>query len=92
MKPNIEKYRPFVEMYDLSEEQKVELIHDIWRIVESFVDRALGIDPAAQALAAAAKDATRQPPMLEFEKIAQQSDTLTPTFQMKALKRGRRIK
>ena len=45
MPPNIEKYRRFVDGYDLDEAQKVELIHNVWAIMESFVDRAFGLHP-----------------------------------------------
>ena len=44
MTPDIEKYRRFVDHYDLTEAQKVELIHSVWAIMESFVDRAFGLD------------------------------------------------
>ena len=49
MPPDLEKYRKHVERFDLSEEQKVELIHTVWTIMESFVDRAFGIDPVQQS-------------------------------------------
>lgn len=46
MKPDIEKYRHFVDRFDLTEKQKAELIQTIWRIMESFADRAFGLDTA----------------------------------------------
>ena len=33
---------------DLSKEQKIELIHDLWNIMQSFVDRAFGVHPLQQ--------------------------------------------
>lgn len=45
MPPDIEKYRRYVDGFDLSEERKVELIHTVWAIMESFVDRAFGLHP-----------------------------------------------
>lgn len=48
MTPDIEKYRKYVDRFDLSEERKVELIHTVWAIMESFVDRAFGLDPVQQ--------------------------------------------
>lgn len=45
MQPDLEKYRPYVDRYDLTEEQKVELIHTVWTIMESFVDSAFGTHP-----------------------------------------------
>ncbi|WP_439630004.1 hypothetical protein [Shinella sp.] len=44
MKPNIEKYRRYVDALNLSEDQKVELIESVWRLVEGFADRAFGHD------------------------------------------------
>lgn len=49
MQPDINKYLPMLENMDLSREQKIELIHDLWNIMESFVDRAYGIHPDQQA-------------------------------------------
>ncbi len=45
MQPDINKYLPMLENMDLTREQKIELIHDLWLIMESFVDRAFGIHP-----------------------------------------------
>lgn len=51
MQPDIEKYRPYVDGFDLTEDQKVELIHTVWHIMESFVDRAFGMDSTQAVLA-----------------------------------------
>tara|TARA_R110001592_G_scaffold27763_9_gene102675 strand:+ start:128 stop:397 length:270 start_codon:yes stop_codon:yes gene_type:complete len=48
MQPDINKYLPMLENMDLSREKKIELIHDLWNIMESFVDRAYGIHPDQQ--------------------------------------------
>lgn len=48
LKPDVEKYRRYVDHFDISEKDKVELIHTVWRIMESFVDRAFGLDPVQQ--------------------------------------------
>lgn len=45
MQPDIQKYRHYVDRFDLSEEQKLELIHSIWIIMQSFVDKAFGMHP-----------------------------------------------
>lgn len=50
MPADLEKYRPYVDQFDLSETQKAELIHTVWAIMESFVDRAFGTDPVQQCL------------------------------------------
>ena len=42
---DITPYRKFVDGFDLTEEQKVELIHTVWNMMESFVDRAFGLHP-----------------------------------------------
>ena len=46
MPADIEKYRKYVDRFDITEAQKVELIHTLWSIMESFVDRAFGVHPA----------------------------------------------
>ena len=50
MKPDLEKYRHHVDAFDLGEEQKVELLQTIWKIMQSFVDRAFGDDPVQHCL------------------------------------------
>lgn len=45
---DINKYRKYVDDYDLTEEQKVELLQTVWSIMESFVDRAFGLHPVQQ--------------------------------------------
>jgi len=46
MQPDVNKYLPMLEGLDLSKEKKIDLIHDLWRIMEVFVDRAFGIHSA----------------------------------------------
>ena len=46
MKPDIEKYLAMIDDWDMTREQKIQYIHDLWRIMESFVDRTFGKDPA----------------------------------------------
>lgn len=58
MKPDIQKYRKFVDHLDLSEEEKIELIHTVWGIMEAFVDQAFGLHPSQQL------------PGAEFRKVA----------------------
>lgn len=47
MPVNIEKYRQYVDHCDMTEEQKVAFLETLWSIMESFVDDAWGITPAA---------------------------------------------
>ena len=56
MTPDLEKYRRYVDRFDLTEAQKAELIHTVWSIMESFVDRAFGIDSVQQYKPSLAKD------------------------------------
>lgn len=52
MKPDIETYRKYVDHFDISEEEKIEFIHTVWNIMESFVDRAFGEDSVQLSMAA----------------------------------------
>lgn len=45
MPADLEKYRRYLDGYDLDEVQKAEFIHTVWTIMESFVDRAFGLHP-----------------------------------------------
>ncbi len=48
MKPDINKYLPMLDGMDLTHEQKIEIIHDLWHIMQNFVDRAFGAHPLQQ--------------------------------------------
>lgn len=48
MPPDLEKYLPYVEEFDLTRVQQLELIHSIWIVMEAFADRAFGLLPAYQ--------------------------------------------
>lgn len=48
MLPDLEKYRPYLDGYDMTEAQKDEFIHTLWTIMEAFADRAFGLHPAQQ--------------------------------------------
>lgn len=50
MTPDMDKYLPMVEDYDLPDAEKRELILAVWSIMEAFVDRAFGMDPTTIAL------------------------------------------
>ncbi len=45
---DFEKYRQYVDHFDISEEDKRALAESIWRIMESFVDQAFGLHPVQQ--------------------------------------------
>ncbi len=48
LKPDIDKYRQYVDHLDLTEDEKIELIHTVWHIAEAHVDLAFGLHPAQQ--------------------------------------------
>ena len=41
---DIEKYRKYVDHYDMTEDQKVAFLETLWSIMESFVDDAWSIE------------------------------------------------
>lgn len=43
---DMNKYWKYVDEFDLTEKQKVELLQSVWSIMESFVDTAFGLHPA----------------------------------------------
>lgn len=50
MQPDIEEYRQYVDRFDISEEKKIELIHAVWLMMQSFVDTAFGYHPVQLSL------------------------------------------
>lgn len=57
--------------FDLSNDEKKQLIQTVWTIMEGFVDRALGDDPVQSALAEqTSKRALDSGPMIDLEKVA----------------------
>lgn len=82
MKCNIEKYRKYVDKYDLPETDKIEIIESVWTVMESFVDRAFGLNSTQQSIAAQhAKDAIEKPSMLELkaEQISEEFNNIHKT-------------
>ncbi len=45
---NLEKYRPYLDDFDMIDEQKDEFIRSIWVIMQSFADYAHGLSPTQQ--------------------------------------------
>lgn len=45
---DLDKYRPHVDEFDLTDEQKQALLKSIWDVMESFVDRSFQDDPVQQ--------------------------------------------
>jgi len=68
MPPDIEKYHRFVAHFDIPDAQKHELIHIVWRMMQSFTDRAFGDDSVQQCLELQAnKNAISSEPVLSFK-------------------------
>ena len=83
--PDIDKYRRHVEGFDLSDDQKAELIHTVWAIMESFVDRAFGIDSVQQSgRLSLGKDAAAESAVVESDKTVTTLCSLSDTFQRHA--------
>ncbi len=59
MGPDYEKYRPLVAEFDLTDEQKDELIDTVWSMMKSFVDASFGDDPVQLAVDQAEQEAGR---------------------------------
>jgi len=47
--PNLEEYRPFTDGFDMTDEQKDELILTVWTILSRFVDESFGLRPIASS-------------------------------------------
>lgn len=52
MLPDVQKYLPYLEEFELTEEQKVELIHILWGYVLDHGLRAFGMNSVQQVLEA----------------------------------------
>ena len=85
MCPDYRKYLPYLEGTDLTEAQKVELIHSVWTIMESFADRAFGLHPAQQARAVGiAPDSSPQ-----ADRLGSRKDSIATHFKRAAHSSGR---
>lgn len=66
MKPDLDKYLPLIEHFDLSDDQKIELLNSIWQAMEGFSDSAFGDDPV-QLVLLLSKDAIPSLDVLELQ-------------------------
>ena len=83
MQPDLEKYRAFLDDYDLSEDQKTELIHSLWGIMESFVDSAFGMHPAQQVISPAQEpDSVSDEEGLQFKEQFKMKTLAVPSAQI----------
>jgi hypothetical protein len=39
-----EKYLPYLDRYEWSREEKIELLHSVWRMMEAEADKAFGLN------------------------------------------------
>ncbi len=79
MPPDPEQYRKHVQHFDLTDMEQDELIHTVYTIMESFADRAFGVDPAQLCIdLKISKDASSNGDVIDLEKPEYQ--TLTQTF------------
>lgn len=85
MPPEIEKYRRHLDGFDLSDGQKDTHLLALFGVMESFADRAFGLDAVQLVLGHSdAKDETATGPVIEFERATPKDDRLTPIFQLKS--------
>ena len=81
MPPDIEKYRRYVDHFDISEEKKIDLIHTVWRMMQSFVDRAFGIDSTQYATQEKAlENRNKAKKLIQYSHQPEQNNTLSKTF------------
>lgn len=60
MAPDVRKYWKHVEHFDLSDDEKTELIRTVRSVMEAFVDAALGTHTVQQGLGSGAGGDTRR--------------------------------
>ena len=90
MPADFEKYRPFVDHFDLTESGKQELVNHVWAMMENSIDRALHSDPSQRAIADAswgvdenvAKRALKSSTVVDLTKDEYQTHGLTKIFKM----------
>lgn len=51
---DVDKYRKYVDHFDITEERKVELLQTLWSIMYAFVQAGYGVDSIHRALPALA--------------------------------------
>lgn len=52
---NVEKYREYVDDFDISEERKIELLQTLWKITHTFVLLGFGVDDVKRCIPALAE-------------------------------------
>lgn len=86
MLPDFEKYRSYVDHFDLSENGKQELVNQVWAMMENAIDRAFQDEPSQRAMAdgreIAAKRALDSGAVVDLSKDEYQAHELTTVFTM----------
>ncbi|MCI0466835.1 MAG: hypothetical protein L0Y57_07505 [Beijerinckiaceae bacterium] len=75
---DLKKYQSHVEDFDLTAEQKVELLQTLWAIMTAFVDLGFGVDAvqllrtlnASDSLNSGADEVEERKPLASFNRIA----------------------
>lgn len=69
MPPELERYRKYVDPFDLTEAQKIELTHIVRHMMESFVERGFRSDPTQICMGGlVSKGASAAGDMIDLEK------------------------
>jgi hypothetical protein len=58
---DIKKYMHHVDQLDLSQAQKEELMHTVWRLMESSVDQTFGLHPVQQCCKSGVNNSLQSP-------------------------------
>lgn len=70
--PDLDRYRPYVAHLDMPEASKAEMLLAVWRMMQSFVDRAFGDDLVQRCLGLGdkhhGKDEPAALPVIDLEK------------------------
>lgn len=70
MKPDLEKYRPYFEEFDLTDDQKTAMIEALWSIAEAVADLAYGVHSSQLMQAAKDNDSCSDSNVIEFFQLA----------------------
>ncbi len=71
---DLTRYRKYVDKFDLTEEQKLELVNSVWVILENYFDQKLGINQLAIKEKEPLKTIDSQVPPAILDKAPQEID------------------
>lgn len=75
MTPDFDKYRHYVDGFDLTENEKKEFVQIVWSIMESFVDQAWGVHPVQQCMDSAERGLQDSRQILESKDTIERSES-----------------